>query len=209
MGPLVVLAYSGGLDTSAIVPWLREKYGARVLCFAADVGQGAGELGGLVEKAKRSGAVDCVVEDLREEFVRDFVFPTLRAGAERGEHEVAHEFFAQIFHDAIDGAGPLGLFHQAAQLPRALPHVRRETQHTRAVFLAQPGNDRRGVESARVCEDDQRPHGYPPHCLCRKMHKHTSAMAPVNGSAWEGALAALRARVDLVPSPPRGAHEPP
>src|SRR5256884_5035951 len=81
MGPLVVLAYSGGLDTSAIVPWLREKYAARVLCFAADVGQGPGELAGLVEKAKRSGAVDCVVQDLREEFVRDFVFPTLRAGA--------------------------------------------------------------------------------------------------------------------------------
>jgi argininosuccinate synthase len=81
MGPLVVLAYSGGLDTSAIVPWLRERYGARVLCYAADVGQGAGELDGLVEKAKRSGATDCVIEDLREEFVRDFVFPTLRAGA--------------------------------------------------------------------------------------------------------------------------------
>ncbi len=81
MGPLVVLAYSGGLDTSAIVPWLRERYGARVVCFAADVGQGAGELNGLAEKAKRSGATDCVVADLREEFVRDFVFPTLRAGA--------------------------------------------------------------------------------------------------------------------------------
>src|SRR5260370_8355339 len=81
MGPLVVLAYSGGLDTSAIVPWLREKYGARVLCFAADVGHGPDELTGLVEKAKRSGAVDCVVQDLREEFVRDFVFPTLRARA--------------------------------------------------------------------------------------------------------------------------------
>src|SRR5207247_10062984 len=81
MGPLVVLAYSGGLDTSAIVPWLREKYAARVVCFAADVGQGAGELGGLVEKAKRSGAVDCVVRPLREETVRDFVVPTLRAGA--------------------------------------------------------------------------------------------------------------------------------
>jgi len=81
MGPLVVLAYSGGLDTSAIVPWLREQHGARVLCFAADVGQGLGELGDLAAKAKRSGALDCVVEDLREEFVRDFVFPTLRAGA--------------------------------------------------------------------------------------------------------------------------------
>src|SRR5256886_3596438 len=81
MGPLVVLAYSGGLDTSAIVPWLREKYAARVLCFAADVGQGPGELAGLVEQAKPSGAVDCVVRALGEEFVRDFAFPTLRAGA--------------------------------------------------------------------------------------------------------------------------------
>src|SRR5256712_1936060 len=81
MGPLVVLAYSGGLDTSAIVPWLREHHGARVVCFAADVGQGIGELGDLVAKAKRSGATDCVIEDLREEFVRDFVFRTLRAGA--------------------------------------------------------------------------------------------------------------------------------
>src|SRR2546430_3514619 len=81
MGPLVVLAYSGGLDTSAIVPWLREQYGARVMCFAADVGQGAGELKGLVEKAKRSGATDCVIEDLREEFVRHFMFSTIRATA--------------------------------------------------------------------------------------------------------------------------------
>src|SRR3954462_7002743 len=80
-GPLVVLAYSGGLDTSAIVPWLREQYGARVFCCAADVGQGIGELDGLIAKAKRSGAEDCIIEDLREEFVRDFVFPTLRAGA--------------------------------------------------------------------------------------------------------------------------------
>jgi argininosuccinate synthase len=63
------------------VPWLKERYGARVLCFAADVGQGSGELHGLVDKAKRSGATDCVIEDLREDFVRDFVFPTLRAGA--------------------------------------------------------------------------------------------------------------------------------
>lgn len=81
MGPLVVLAYSGGLDTSAIVPWLRERYGARVVCFAADVGQGTSELDGLAEKAQRSGAVDCVIEDLREEFVSEYVFPTLRAGA--------------------------------------------------------------------------------------------------------------------------------
>ncbi len=109
MGPLVVLAYSGGLDTSAIVPWLRERYDARVLCFAADVGQGSGELGGLVEKAKRSGAVDCVVEDLREEFIRDFVFPTLRAGA----------VYARTYLLGTGMARPVMAAHQVALAQRA------------------------------------------------------------------------------------------
>jgi argininosuccinate synthase len=77
----IVLAYSGGLDTSIIVPWLREHYDARVICVAADIGQGAGELAGVRAKALASGAEECYVEDLREEFVRDFIFPTLRAGA--------------------------------------------------------------------------------------------------------------------------------
>jgi argininosuccinate synthase len=77
----IVLAYSGGLDTSIIVPWLREKYGARVICVAADIGQGPEELAGVRAKALASGADECYVEDLREEFVRDFIFPTLRAGA--------------------------------------------------------------------------------------------------------------------------------
>src|SRR5437867_1511783 len=109
MGPLVVLAYSGGLDTSAIVPWLREQYGARVVCFAADVGQGAGELSGLVEKAKRSGATDCVIEDLREEFVRDFVFPTLRAGA----------VYARTYLLGTGMARPVMAAHQVALAQRA------------------------------------------------------------------------------------------
>ncbi len=76
----IVLAYSGGLDTSIIVPWLRENYGAEVVCVAADVGQGE-ELEGLVEKALASGAKACYVEDLREEFLTGFVWPTLRSGA--------------------------------------------------------------------------------------------------------------------------------
>ncbi len=76
----IVLAYSGGLDTSIIVPWLREHYDARVVCVAADIGQGD-ELEGVREKALASGAADCHIADLREEFVRDYVFPTLRAGA--------------------------------------------------------------------------------------------------------------------------------
>ncbi|KAL2321696.1 hypothetical protein Fmac_026075 [Flemingia macrophylla] len=77
----VVLAYSGGLDTSVIVPWLRENYGCEVVCFTADVGQGIQELEGLEEKAKASGAYQLVVKDLKEDFVKDYVFPCLRAGA--------------------------------------------------------------------------------------------------------------------------------
>jgi argininosuccinate synthase len=80
-----VLAYSGGLDTSVIVPWLKEHYrGARVICMAADIGQGHGELDGVREKALASGADDCVIEDLRHELVEDFIWPTLRAGAVYG-----------------------------------------------------------------------------------------------------------------------------
>ncbi|KAK9072369.1 hypothetical protein SSX86_008803 [Deinandra increscens subsp. villosa] len=77
----VVLAYSGGLDTSVIVPWLRENYGCEVVCFTADVGQGISELEGLEAKAKASGACQLVVKDLTEEFVKDYVYPCLRAGA--------------------------------------------------------------------------------------------------------------------------------
>src|ERR671936_80052 len=76
----IALAYSGGLDTSIIVPWLRKQYGARVICVAADIGQGD-ELAGIRPKALASGAEECYVEDLREEFVTDFIWPTLRAGA--------------------------------------------------------------------------------------------------------------------------------
>ncbi|HLK12434.1 MAG TPA: argininosuccinate synthase [Candidatus Binatia bacterium] len=76
----IVLAYSGGLDTSVILRWLVERHRAEVIAFCADLGQGD-ELSGLPEKARRTGAADCVVEDLREEFVRDYVFPLLRAGA--------------------------------------------------------------------------------------------------------------------------------
>lgn len=79
----IVLAYSGGLDTSIIVPWLREAYGVEVVCVAADVGQGE-ELSGLEAKALASGARACYVEDLREEFLIGFVWPTLRAGAVYG-----------------------------------------------------------------------------------------------------------------------------
>jgi argininosuccinate synthase len=77
----VVLAYSGGLDTSVIVPWLKENYGCEVVCFTADVGQGVGETEGLHAKAIASGASELEILDLREEFVKDYIYPCLRAGA--------------------------------------------------------------------------------------------------------------------------------
>ncbi|SFN08674.1 argininosuccinate synthase [Thermodesulforhabdus norvegica] len=76
----VVLAYSGGLDTSIILKWLVETYGCEVIAFSADIGQGE-ELAGLEEKALKTGASKVIIEDLREEFVKDFVFPMFRANA--------------------------------------------------------------------------------------------------------------------------------
>ena len=76
----VVLAYSGGLDTSVILKWLKEQYQCEVIAFAADVGQGE-ELDPVREKAIKTGASKIYIEDLREEFVRDFIFPMLRANA--------------------------------------------------------------------------------------------------------------------------------
>jgi len=76
----VVLAYSGGLDTSVIIPWLKENYGCEIIAVAADVGQG-GELDGLNEKALKTGASKLYIEDLKDEFVNDFIFPAIKAGA--------------------------------------------------------------------------------------------------------------------------------
>ncbi len=76
----VVLAYSGGLDTSVILPWLRETYGYDVIAFAAELGQGD-ELAGIKKKALQSGAVKCIVKDLRAEFVEDYLWPLLKSGA--------------------------------------------------------------------------------------------------------------------------------
>jgi argininosuccinate synthase len=76
----IILAYSGGLDTSAMLLWLKEKYACEVVCYCADVGQGE-ELEGLHEKAKATGASKLYVEDLREEFVKDYVFTAVKANA--------------------------------------------------------------------------------------------------------------------------------
>jgi len=77
----VALAYSGGLDTSIIIPWLRENYGCQVVAVCGDIGQGSEELEGIVEKARNSGAAEVYVEDLREEFVTGYLWPMVRSGA--------------------------------------------------------------------------------------------------------------------------------
>jgi argininosuccinate synthase len=80
MSEKVVLAYSGGLDTSIIIPWLKENYSYDVIAMVGDVGQGD-DLDAVIEKAYKTGAAKVVVRDMRDEFLRDYVFPTLRAGA--------------------------------------------------------------------------------------------------------------------------------
>jgi len=77
----VALAYSGGLDTSVIIPWLKETYGCEIVAVVADLGQGDDELRGIEEKAIRSGASDCVVLDLKQQFIEGYIWPTLKAGA--------------------------------------------------------------------------------------------------------------------------------
>ena len=76
----VVLAYSGGLDTSVILPWIRETYGCEVVAYAAELGQGD-ELKAIQKKALKSGASECIIRDLRSEFVNDFVWPMVKSGA--------------------------------------------------------------------------------------------------------------------------------
>ena len=76
----IVVAYSGGLDTSVILKWIKGAYTADVIAFCADIGQEE-ELDGLEQKALRTGASKCYVDDLREEFARDFIFPMLQASA--------------------------------------------------------------------------------------------------------------------------------
>jgi argininosuccinate synthase len=112
--PRVVLAYSGGLDTSIIVPWLKENYGADVICVAADVGQGE-ELSGLEDKARASGASACYVEDLRDDFVTGFVWPTLRAGAIYGRKYLLGTSMARpiIARAQVEIARKVGATHLA------------------------------------------------------------------------------------------------
>ena len=93
----VVLAYSGGLDTSVIIPWLKENYGCEVIAVAADVGQGD-ELDGLEQKAINTGASKLYVAHIADEFVDEYIFPTLKAGAKYENEYLLGTSFARPHH---------------------------------------------------------------------------------------------------------------
>ena len=98
----IVLAYSGGLDTSVIIPWLKENYpGCEVIAVAGDVGQGMGELDGLEQKALKTGASKLYVEDLTNEFVDDFIVPTMKAGAIYEEYLLGTSFARPVIAQRI------------------------------------------------------------------------------------------------------------
>ena len=97
----VVLAYSGGLDTSIIIPWLKEHYNnCEVIAVSGNVGQ-ADELEGLEEKALKTGASQCYVEDLTDEFVEDYIIPTVKAGAKYEDYMLGTSFARPIIAKRI------------------------------------------------------------------------------------------------------------
>ncbi len=113
----IVVAYSGGLDTSVILNWLKETYSAEVIAFCADIGQEE-ELDGLEEKAQRTGASKCFVDDLQEEFARDFIYPMFRAGAlYEGQYflgtSIARPLIAKRMVDIAQAEGADAIAHGA------------------------------------------------------------------------------------------------
>ena len=96
----IVLAYSGGLDTSVLIPWLKENYGCEVIAVSGNVGQGT-ELEGLEEKALKTGASKLYIEDLTEEFVNDYIIPTMQAGAAYGQYLLGTSFARPIIAKRI------------------------------------------------------------------------------------------------------------
>ena len=112
----VVLAYSGGLDTSIIIPWLKERYGCEVIAFVGNVGQGDEELDGLEERALKTGAKKVVIADLKEEFCADYIFPMIQTGAiYEGRYllgtSIARPLIAKHMMDTVEKEGADAVAH--------------------------------------------------------------------------------------------------
>ena len=151
----VVLAYSGGLDTSVILPWLKETYGYDVVAFAAELGQGD-ELTGIKKKALESGAVKCVVKDLRREFVEEYLWPLLKAGAvyENGYllgTSIARPLIAKYQVDVAHAEKATGVAHGATG--KGNDQVRFELTY---MALDPSAEDHRAVEGPELHADHAR-----------------------------------------------------
>ena len=132
----VVLAYSGGLDTSIIIPWLKENYNnCEVIAVSGDVGQGT-ELDGLEEKAKKTGASKLYVLDLKKDFIENYIFPTLKFGAKYEDYLLGTSFarpcIAKALADIAGDGDDLAV----------------------VVVLLQPRNDDGGIQTARVSQNN-------------------------------------------------------
>lgn len=115
---IIVLAYSGGLDTSAIIPWIKENFKYDVIAFVADIGQSKNDLFNIEKKAISSGAIDCYISDLKEEFVKDYVYPMLRTGClYEGAYllgtAIARPLIAKAQSDFANSINAIGVSHGA------------------------------------------------------------------------------------------------
>ena len=121
----VALAYSGGLDTSVIIPWLKENYGCEVVAVCGDIGQGGDELTGLEEKARKTGASEVYVEDMREEFVSQYLWKLVRSGGANPERIAGAAVVAGDVDECV-GFSPAAAVpaRQSATNPRIMAIVR-------------------------------------------------------------------------------------
>ena len=143
----VVLAYSGGLDTSIIIPWLKENYNnCEVIAVSGNVGQ-ADELDGLEEKALATGASKLYVLDLTDEYVDEYIMPCLKAGA-------VYVLLGQVQNVELGSAGLESLFLQTLQLVGLADVAGNGDDLTVVVVLLQPGDDDRSIQTAGIGEND-------------------------------------------------------
>ena len=183
----IVLAYSGGLDTSIIIPWLKENYhGAEVVAVCTDVGQNE-DLTGLEEKAKASGASKLYIMDLREEFARDYLFPMLRSGA---IYEGKYLLGTSI-------ARPL---QAKAQVEIALKEERRRRVPRLHGEGKRPGQVRAGLQGACAAAGRHRPVANVEHPIAGGSHR-------LRKDSWRPAGQYLQEE-HLLPGHERMAHQP-
>src|SRR5260221_6479948 len=219
----IILAYSCGLDTTVILRWLKENYSARIIAFCADIGQEE-ELAGLEDKALKTGASKCVIEDLQEEFAHDFIFPMIQAGAiYEGQYflgtsiarpliakrivEIAEKEKADAIAHGATGKGNDQVRFELTAAALA-PDLKVIAPWREAVFREQfPGR----AEMIQYCEDK----GIPVEASAKKPYSmdrnlmHISFEAGILEDPWLDASAPEHEKMDKLSVSPEGAPDRP